>query len=176
MRLSLGLSLVIVGICAATLGSDAAQVSAGADSDATRQEQVWFEGVWRYALVEVEGVRQPDMPFETNKLIIANNGRFAIVQGTKVTRGTLRVDPTTTPKHYDFSVTEGPGKGLTALGIYERGGDTFKICLPLRGQDRPTLLVSRPGSGCLFQVFQREGRDVNLALAEIDRQETESKN
>ena len=175
MKLSLGLSLVILVLCAYILGSEAAQVRSGAENGATMNEHGWFEGVWRFVSVEVEGVRQPEVPFETNKLIISKDGGFTIVQGPKITRGRLRVDPTTTPKHYDFTLTEGPDTGLTALGIYERDGDTYKICLPLRSKERPAVLVSGPGSGCLFQVFKRETQDVKQALAEIVREGNESK-
>ena len=138
------------------------------------KEYARLEGVWRFVLVEVEGVKQPELPFETNKLIIAKDGRFTIAQGRKISRGILKLDPTKTPGNYDFTVTNGPDRNLTTLGVYEVDGDTFRICLPLRSKERPSALVSSPGGGCLFQVFKLETRDVKKALMEATRLEAES--
>jgi uncharacterized protein (TIGR03067 family) len=160
------LLIAVVISCACAVGSESAQ-TARVGSKAFQKEYARLEGVWRFALVEVEGVKQPDLPFETNKLIVSKDGSFVIVQGPKITRGTLKLDPTQTPKHYDFSVTSGPNKNLTALGIYELDGDTYRICVPLRGKERPPALVSKPGNGCLLQVFKREKKDVKRALMEI---------
>jgi len=41
----------------------------GSDNeDPTKKEYARFDGVWRFALVEVEGTKQPEAPFETNKI------------------------------------------------------------------------------------------------------------
>jgi uncharacterized protein (TIGR03067 family) len=144
----------------------------GADSeDATKQEYARFEGVWRFALVEVEGVKQPDAPFESNKMIITKDGNFIVVQGTRITRGKLKLDPTKAPKLYDVTPSRGPVQGQTFFCIYEMGGDTFKICVPLRGKDRPADFVTTPGSGLMFQVFKREKKDVAEDQIEAARQE-----
>jgi uncharacterized protein (TIGR03067 family) len=141
------------------------------NDDASTKEYARLEGVWRFALVEVEGVKQPDTPFETNKLIVWQDGRYLIVQGPRMTRGVIKLGPTETPKHYDVSITNGPRKGLSALGVYEIDGDTFKVCLPFRSKERPAALISKPGSGCLFHVFKREKSDVKEALIAAGRQE-----
>jgi uncharacterized protein (TIGR03067 family) len=141
------------------------------DEDANMKEYARIEGVWRFARVEVEGAKQPDVPFETNKLIVSKDGRYVIIQGPRITRGVIKLGPTKTPKHYDVSVTNGPRKGLTALGIYEIDGDSFTVCLPFRAKERPAALISKPGSGCLFHVFKRETQDVNEALIAVGRQE-----
>jgi uncharacterized protein (TIGR03067 family) len=154
---------VLVLACGLVLGAD--------NQDSTMKEYAQFEGVWRFALVEVEGVKQPEAPFETNKLIVSKEGNYVIVQGPRITRGIIRVDPTKTPKHYDVTITAGPAKGRTALGVYEMDGDSFKVCLPLRGKDRPPALVSKAGSGCLVHVFKRENQDVKEALIAVGRME-----
>ena len=38
--------------------------------DASAEELARFEGVWRFAAVEVEGKKQPEAPFSTNRIII----------------------------------------------------------------------------------------------------------
>jgi uncharacterized protein (TIGR03067 family) len=135
------------------------------------EELAQFEGVWRFALVEVEGARQPDAPFETNKLIVLKDGRYVIVQGPRITRGVIKLSPNNTPKHYDVAVTSGPAKGLEASGLYELDGDTCKVCLPIRGKERPTVLESKAGNGCLIHVFAREKQNVKDALIDVGRKE-----
>lgn len=61
-------------------------------SDALRAEYSRFEGTWSFAFVSVDGVKQPDVPFATNKIIIRRDGSFVVVQGAKVTRGVLSLD------------------------------------------------------------------------------------
>jgi uncharacterized protein (TIGR03067 family) len=141
--------------------------------DQATKELAHFEGVWSFALVEVDGAKQPEVPFTTNKLLILKDGRFAIMQGPRITRGTLAVDPTKTPKHYDVTHTQSAARGQTALGIYEFEGDTFKICFPLKGKDRPIAFVNKQGSDLLFFVFKREKQPVSDALIELGRKELE---
>jgi uncharacterized protein (TIGR03067 family) len=130
-----------------------------------------LEGVWRFAGVEVDGVKQPNVPFETNKLIVLKDGRYVIVQGKRITRGVVKLDPTKAPKHYDVLITSGRNKGLTSPGIYELEGDTLHVFQTLRGKERPTALLSKPGTGSLLHVFKREQRDVTEVLTAVGRQE-----
>ena len=146
-------------------------VMSSADNDAMTQEHARFEGVWSFDLVEVDGVKQPEAPFATNKMVISKDGSFVVVQGPRITRGFMKSDPTRTPKHFDVTVTNGPGKGQTTLAIYELEDNTFKFCGPLRSTERPTTLDSKPGSGQIFQVLKREKIAVKNALLGVGRQE-----
>ena len=138
---------------------------------AIAKEYAQFEGVWRFALVEVEGAKQPEMPFETNKIIfISAERRYIVVQGTKITRGVFQLDPTKTPKQIDCTVTESQDKSRTYFGIYELEDDTYKFCGSFRpSTERPAELVSKPGSGTVFEVFKRANQSVKDALIELDR-------
>jgi uncharacterized protein (TIGR03067 family) len=139
--------------------------------DAVMNDAARLEGVWRFARVEVEGLKQPEAPFETNKLVVFKDGRYVIVQGTRITRGVVKLDPTRAPKHYDVTIATGPRKGLIAQGLYELEGDTFTVCLPFRSKERPAELVSKSGNGCLLHVFQREKQDIKEVLAAAGRLE-----
>jgi uncharacterized protein (TIGR03067 family) len=141
------------------------------DKEAARKEHALFEGVWRFARVEVEGVRQPEAPFETNKIIIRGDGSYVVVQGQRITRGEFKVDPTKSPKHFDVTITDGPTKGQTFSAIYELNGDTYQFCGSLRTKDRPSALSSKPGSGTMLQVLTREKQTVKDALNELGRRE-----
>ncbi len=144
----------------------------GADADdLVRQEYTRLEGVWRFVLVEVDGNKQPEAPFPAHRIIILKDGRYAVVQGPKITRGVVKLDPRKTPKHFDVSVTTAAGQGPTILSIYELDDDTYKICSSLRSKERPAAFVSKPGSGTIFQVFHREKQDVKDAMTELDRHE-----
>ena len=144
------------------------------NDDLTIKDFVRLEGVWRFALVEVDGKKQPEVPFATNKMIITKDGSYIVIQAPRVTRGTLKLDSAKTPKHYDVTIATGRLKGLTFLGIYELEGDTLKVCFPLQSKDRPTVLASKPGSGLLVEVFQREKQDVKEAMTEARRLEQAS--
>jgi uncharacterized protein (TIGR03067 family) len=141
------------------------------NADLTKKDLARLAGVWSFALVEVDGNKQPDVPFATNKMILTKEGNYAVVQGLRVTRGTLKLNPATDPKHYDPTIATGRLKGLTVPGIYELDGDTLRLCFPLRSKGRPAVLASKPGSGLLFQVFKREKQEVKEGLIEAGRVE-----
>jgi uncharacterized protein (TIGR03067 family) len=141
-----------------------------ADDDAAKQELARFAGVWKFVRVAVDGKDQPETGHETDRLVLQKDGRFAVVQ-RRISHGTITADPTKTPKQYDIFITDGPAKGLKVLGLYEISGDTMTLCTPLRGTERPTALVSKPGDGYLFQVLKRENQDVKDALIAAGRRE-----
>jgi uncharacterized protein (TIGR03067 family) len=143
--------------------------------DQFKDDYAQLSGVWSFALVEVDGVKQPEIPFATNKMILSKDGKYAIVQGRQVTRGTLSLDPTKNPKHYDPTITKGKLKGLTFPGIYQLAGDSLTICLPLRDKERPGVFASKPGSGLMLQVFKREKQSVQDGFAEAERMELSGK-
>jgi len=62
-------------------------------------------------------------------------------------------------------------KGINVPAIYEIAGDTLTICMPLAGNERPTVLESKPGDGRLFEVFKRQHEDVKDALIAAGRRE-----
>jgi uncharacterized protein (TIGR03067 family) len=145
----------------------------GSDN-ATKNESARAAGVWRFVLVQVDGKKQPALPFGTNKMIISKDGSYTVIQGRNVTRGTLKVDPNGLPKHYDVTLTTGPLKGTSFLGIYDLQGDALKVCFSLKGKERPATLGSESGSGLLYEVFAREKQDIDEALREAARIEREA--
>ncbi|MBO0697118.1 MAG: hypothetical protein J2P46_01870 [Zavarzinella sp.] len=54
------------------------------------------------------------------------------------------------PKLVDATVTEGQGKGMTVLGIYERDWDTLRACFDIQGKKRPTEFKTTAGSGACW--------------------------
>jgi uncharacterized protein (TIGR03067 family) len=137
--------------------------------DTAGKEYAGFEGVWRLASVEVDGAKQPQG--QTTKVIISNGGRFVVVQGSRVTRGTFTLDPAKTPKCYDQVVTHGPAKGRKFSCIYQLNEDSYKLCGSFRGGERPTAFETKEGSGLILQVLNREKQTVKEALIELGRKE-----
>ncbi len=77
--------------------------------------------------------------------------------------GTVVVGETGSPKSFDLRFEEGPEKGNTSLGIYELTGDTWKICLTTRGDQRPKEFAAPPGTGIALETLQRGAAEVSVA-------------
>jgi uncharacterized protein (TIGR03067 family) len=139
--------------------------------NALEKDYALFNGVWAFDLVEVDGAKQPAVPFETHKMIVVSaERRFIVVQGKKITRGVFQMDPTSTPKQIDVTATNSQGKTLTTLAIYELEGDTYRFCSSFRSNERPPEFLSKPGSKTVCEVLKRSNQSVEDALAELDRQ------
>ncbi|MBI4717486.1 MAG: TIGR03067 domain-containing protein [Planctomycetes bacterium] len=139
--------------------------------EAIEQELARMEGAWSFASVEVDGNKAPEQPFAANKVIISKDGNFVILQRSRITHARLKPDPTKSPKQYDSTILDGPAKGSTFKCIYELEGDSFKLCGPYRGGERPTEFATSPGSGLVLQVLHREKQSVKDALTEAGRVE-----
>jgi uncharacterized protein (TIGR03067 family) len=140
------------------------------DNEALKKEYARFEGVWSLALVEVDGVKRPPASYETTRVIIMKDGKFLVAQGPRITRGTFKLDPTKSPKHYDQTATQGTTTRTFAC-IYELEADAYKLCGSFKGDERPTKFGSTPGSGLIYQVLKREKQSVKDALAEVGNRE-----
>jgi uncharacterized protein (TIGR03067 family) len=116
-----------------------------------------FKGTWRLSSREVDGKKDSD---EWVKDVIMTNdgsGTCLVRRGDKVIGGgTVKLDPTTTPRAIDIAFTEGEHKGKTGLGIYEIEGDSFRVCCARPGSSRPTEFSAGAGSGRILIVYQRE--------------------
>jgi uncharacterized protein (TIGR03067 family) len=143
-----------------------------ADSgDANLKALADLEGVWSFALVEVQGTRQTPPSIEAQKMIISKDGQYVVVQGPRITRGILTVDTAKKPMHYDVAIDLGGGKVRTTSGIFEPAKDTFKVCIPLKGNDRPSGFISKADSGLIIFEFKRESKDAPAALLAAARAE-----
>jgi uncharacterized protein (TIGR03067 family) len=170
MRLQTVLSLLTPVACVGLVVAGATPATA-ADQKTATSEMAHFEGVWKFSQVKVNGAEQPMAGHEADRLIFQKDGRFTVVQRPDITHGTYTVDPGHAPKRYDVHIETGRLKGIVVPGIYEIAGDTLTICLPLAGNQRPTVLEGKPADGHLFEVFQRQHEDVKEALIAAGRRE-----
>jgi uncharacterized protein (TIGR03067 family) len=114
-----------------------------------------FQGSWKPVAVEVDGSPVPPHEYQDARLVIAGD-RFLLWNplpdaGQRV-EGSIRVDPSKTPKHLDLRLDG----GQAFQEVYELEGDTLRVCYPVRGGARPTSLRTAPGSGLSLAVYRRE--------------------
>ena len=94
-----------------------------------------LQGAWRAFRIEKGGSTVPDELAATVRYIF-DDDRVILMEGDqKAGEGVIRLDPTAEPKAFDFTATEGPQEGTTALGIYRVEGDALTMCM---GVERPS--------------------------------------
>jgi len=126
----------------------------GPQDDAAKKELKTFQGTWILVSAERDGKKAADE--KAIKLIITGT-KYSLTQESSAVighRGTFLLDPAKKPKATDVTVTEGPDKGKTFLGIYELSNDDYKVCFAPAGKERPTEFSSK--SGNLLQTWKRE--------------------
>ncbi len=114
-----------------------------------------IEGIWLPATAELGGKPFPDEVRKSIKLEIKGD-RYTATVGTEPDRGTCKLDPSAKPKALDITGTEGPNKGKTILAIYERDGDTLRICYDLGGKGRPAEFKSTAGTRLFLVEYRRQ--------------------
>ncbi len=130
--------------------------TAGEAGDDSKKELQSFQGAW--VLVSAERDGKKDSSGKGTKLVLTGN-KYALTQESSAVIGhfgTFSLDLAKKPKTIDVTVTDGPDKGKTFLGIYELAGDDYKVCFSSPGKERPKELTSKPGSGNLLQIWKRE--------------------
>jgi uncharacterized protein (TIGR03067 family) len=76
-------------------------------------------------------------------------------EGTTVlVQGSFRIDPTARPRTIDVIITQGAARGQVLQGIYDRDGDTLRVCLAARAGPRPSEMSSKPDSGQTLMVHK----------------------
>jgi len=95
-------------------------------------------GTWQ--VVPLDGAeKDKDAQAAAKKLKIKIDGdKYTVLTDGKVEEeGTLKVDPTKTPKTLDMTVKKADGKGRVVECIYKLDGDTLRLATALPGKARP---------------------------------------
>ena len=114
-----------------------------------------IEGIWLPATAELAGKMFPDEVRKTIKLVVKGD-RYTVTVGKQVDKGTVKLNPRAKPKELDITGTEGPNKGKTIRAIYERAGDTLRVCYDLSGKDRPAEFKTKEGTQLFLVTYKRE--------------------
>src|SRR5262245_801268 len=101
-----------------------------------------LQGTWLPAAAELGGKMFPDEVRKSMKLVIKDD-RYTVTVGEKVDQGIVKLNPKALPKAMDITGTDGPNKGKTFPAIYERDGDTLRVCYDLSGKGYPTEFKTR---------------------------------
>jgi uncharacterized protein (TIGR03067 family) len=150
-----GLAVVVIVSLFAGLRLPAAD--GDAKDETVAKDLQAFKGTWRLSSRELDGKQFGED--EIKDVIMTNDGtgRCSVRRGDKViAEATAQLDPTKKPKAVDITFSEGEHKGMTALGIYEIEGDTFRVCCARPGDERPAEFSARAGSGRTLIVYKRQ--------------------
>lgn len=112
-----------------------------------------LEGTWMGSTAELAGKKFPDEVTKSIKLELKGD-QYSVTVGKNPDRGTCKRNPSAKPKTLDITGTEGPNKGRTILAIYERKGETLKICYDLTGKNRPAEFKTAEGSQLFLVEYQ----------------------
>jgi len=116
-----------------------------------------IEGTWLPSAAELAGKLFPDEGRKAIKLVVKDN-KYTVTIGKLADKGTIKLNPTAKPKELDITGTDGPNKGKTFLAIYERKGDTLRVCYDLSGKNRPTEFKTKEGTQLFLVTYKRETR------------------
>ena len=114
-----------------------------------------IQGTWLPSKAELGGAMFPDEVRTTIKLVIKND-TYTVTVGKEIDQGTIKLNPAAKPKKLDITGSDGPNKGRTIPAIYERNGDTLKICYDLRGRSRPADFKTRADTQFFLVTYTRE--------------------
>jgi uncharacterized protein (TIGR03067 family) len=114
-----------------------------------------FAGSWKPVSYIKDGEAWPEEKLKTVTLDL-KGAKSSFSLGDSVTMGEYKLNPGATPKQVDITLSDGPHKGKTLLGIYEFKGDELWMCLSRVGsKERPTQFKSEEGSGATLEVWKR---------------------
>ncbi len=118
-----------------------------------------LQGTWLPTAAELAGRKFPDEVRMGMKLVVKDDTYTVTVReaaGDAVDRGTVKLNPGSSPKGMDILGTEGPNKGRTILAIYQQEGDTLRICYDLAGKTRPTEFKTAAGTQLFLVTYKRD--------------------
>jgi uncharacterized protein (TIGR03067 family) len=145
----LGFFAVLVFVMAGEIGL---LPTAAAQNEGAKELEK-FQGKWATVSVTVNAQVEDEI-----------KNRFMAIKGEKATflykdkergTGSLKIDPSKSPAHIDFTYEDGPAKGKTLKGIYKFEGDTLTVCYGGFGKDRPSEFASKAGSESILAVQKR---------------------
>jgi uncharacterized protein (TIGR03067 family) len=113
-----------------------------------------LQGTWLPTSAELSGKPFPDDILEAIKLVVKGD-TYTVTIGKQLDKGKVALKPSAKPSEMDITGVEGPNKGKKILAIYERDGDTLKICYDLGGKNRPTEFKSKEGTQQFFVTYKR---------------------
>jgi len=134
-------------------------LAADQPKDAVKKDLDALRGAWTASTLEYNGEKVLGDLVKELKVVVEGDTltiRSEAPEVRKYGKATLKLDPTTTPKIMDVSITKGDEKGTAFEAIYEVDKDEWKLCLKPFGKERPAKFESKADSGDVLIVFRRE--------------------
>jgi uncharacterized protein (TIGR03067 family) len=114
-----------------------------------------IQGTWLPSTAELGGKTFPEEALKAMKLVVKDD-KYTVTVGKAVDEGTVKLNAAAKPKEMDVTGTDGPNKGKTFRAIYERDGDTLRVCYDLSGKGRPTEFKTGEGTALFLVTYKRE--------------------
>jgi uncharacterized protein (TIGR03067 family) len=124
------------------------------DDDAAKKELKKLSGTYVMVSGESKAEKVPEERIKDAKLMIEGTGYTAGFGGDTV-KGTLKLDPTKTPKEMDATNSE----GKTMLGIYKFDKGQLTVCFAPAGEERPKEFSVKNGTGDFIHVWKKKEKD-----------------
>ena len=141
---ALGIGIVLLALAGTGVAQDA------------KKEMAQLEGEWTMVSGEIDGQTLPEEMRKTAKRVVKDGQTTVTIGGRLFMKAKFAIDPAKKPKTIDYTMTEGPTKGKTQLGIYELEGDTVKFCFAAPDKERPTEFTAGEGSRRTLSVWKRD--------------------
>jgi uncharacterized protein (TIGR03067 family) len=135
-------------MCKATWLTATVLLLAGAPATAAPATEL--EGTWEATAATTDGKEMPAEELKFLKLTVRGD-RYTYEEMRTVERGTLKVFPAKTPKQLQLTRSVGGFRD----GIYERKGDTLKLCFNRRGANTPKEFDAGAGTGNQLTVWRK---------------------
>jgi uncharacterized protein (TIGR03067 family) len=133
--------------------------AAARGEDAAPKDLDKLQGTWSTVSAKLNGEALPDELVTDLKFVIQKD-KVAVKGDARVLKefaqGTVKLDPSTTPRALDFKVGKGSRKGDVIEGIYRLKGDELTVCARLVGKERPAKFESPADSNVVLIVLKRE--------------------
>jgi uncharacterized protein (TIGR03067 family) len=128
-----------------------------ANDEAVAKDLRAFKGTWRLSAKEEDGKTFSEEEIKDVIGTIDGSGKVSVRRGDKLlNEGTVKLDPTRSPRTIDVTFTDGERKGQMVLGIYEIEGDALRVCVARPGDERPAEFSAKAGSGHILVVYVRQ--------------------
>jgi uncharacterized protein (TIGR03067 family) len=116
-----------------------------------------LEGTWQVESAEMDGQEFSGDDVADIFLVVEGDRYKELLKDTVKEEGTIKLDPSQSPRAIDFRITSGDDKGKTQLGIYKLEGNTLTLCVAKPSdKDRPKEFAGKQGSGHTRMVFKRK--------------------
>lgn len=124
------------------------------DEDAAKKEVQKLTGTYVMASGESRAEKLSEESIKGAKMTIEGEKYTATFGGDSV-KGTLKVDPTKTPKEIDATDSE----GKTILGIYKFEKEQLTVCFAPPGKERPKEFSVKAGTGDFIHVWKKKAKE-----------------